>query len=158
MAVNRKRRSGKRCGPQRALIHPVPGIAKARGIAGKHFDIGHQVVAKCGRLGWLQMRKAGHQGLGVRLGLGDQGLLQVLDLASRAFASLADPEPKIQRYLVIARPCRMQPPSRRADQLAQTRLDIHVNVFVFVTEREGARGHFRLDLRQTALDRRLVRP
>ena len=73
-------RAGQRRRAQRALVHPRPGVGEARGVAGEHLDIGHQVVAEGHRLGRLQVGEARHQGVGVRLGLGEEGALQRLDL------------------------------------------------------------------------------
>ena len=49
---------------------------EAAAVALEHLEIGQQVMAEGDRLGDLQVRKAGHDGFGVGLGLGEQGLLQ----------------------------------------------------------------------------------
>ena len=40
-----------------------------------------------------------------------------------------DPEPEIGRHLIVARARGMQPPRRRADQLGEAALHVHMDVF-----------------------------
>ena len=64
---------------------------------------------------------------------------------------LAGVEPHIQRNLVVARPPGVQPPRRRADELVQPPLDVHVQVFQRGIPRKIAGLDFLLDAAQ-ALD------
>ncbi len=109
------------------------------------------------RLGRLQVGESRHQRLGMRLGLVDQGALQVLQLADRPVAGPAHPQPEIQRHLVVARARRMQTPGRRSDELRKAGLHIHVNVFEFLPEGKGSGRQLRLDRGQALLDRGGVR-
>jgi hypothetical protein len=154
--VDGEGRAGQGRGAQRALVHPRPGVGEAAGVAAEHLHIGHHVVAEGHRLGRLQVREAGHQRVRVRLGLGQQGALQRLDLADGAVAGVTNPKAEVERHLVVARARGVQPPGRRADQLAQPRLHVHVDVFVLVAEGKGPGGDLRLDGRQPALDSFLV--
>jgi hypothetical protein len=52
-----------------------------------------------------------------------------------------DPEAEIERHLVVARACGVQPPGGRADQFGKPRLDVHVDVFELAREDES--GPFR---------------
>ena len=87
------------------------------------------MMAKRHRLRALQMREARHDRLGLGVGPLDQRQLQHLDLRQERVDGVAHIEPEIGRHLVVARTRRVQPPRRVADQLAQPRFDIHVNVF-----------------------------
>ena len=129
-AVDRKRGAGERRGAERAFVEPAPAIGKPAAVAPEHLDIGQQVMAEGHRLGDLQMRVAGHHCVGFRLGPIDQRLLQVAHREVEAVDRAAHPQPEIGRDLVVARARGMQAPRRRADQLGEPRLDVHVDVFV----------------------------
>ena len=156
MPVDREGRAGQRRGAQRTLVHPVAGVAEARGVAAEHLDIGHQVVAEGDGLGRLQVGEARHQGVGVGFGLGQQCALKGLELPRRAVARLPHPEPKVERHLVVARARRMQPPRRLADQLTQPGLHVHVDVLELLPVGEGPGLDLGLDGVQAPEDRRLV--
>ena len=100
-------------------------------------------MAEGDRLRALQMREAGHDGVGEGLGLRGQRELQGAQLAVDLVDGVAHPEAEIGRHLVVARARRVQPPGRIADQLAQARLDVHVDVFERARELEAALGDLR---------------
>ena len=103
-------------------------------------------MAERDRLRDLQMGEAGHHGVGFGLGAVDQRVLKFAHLLVDAVDCRAQPQPQISRDLVIARTRGVQAAGCRADQLGQTRLDIHVNVFLRLAEGKSAGFYFRLDL------------
>ncbi len=138
LAVDGKGRAGQGGGAQGALVHPRARVGEAAGVAAEHLHIGHQVVAECHRLGRLQVGEARHERVGVGGRAVDQGALKSAKAADRLFAGAAHPEAKIERHLVIARASGVQPSRGVSDQLGQPRLDVHVDVFELVAEREVA--------------------
>ena len=81
------------------------------------------------------MRKARHHPIRARLGLREQGFLQGGHAFDRCVQLIAHPKLEIGRDLIVARPARVQTPSRFTYDLFAARFDIHVNVF----ERGGKR-------------------
>ena len=142
-----KRGAGERGGAERAFVEAPAAIGEAAAVAPEHLDIGQQVVAERHRLGDLQMREAGHHGIGMRLGLVDQRRLQVAQRCVDAVDRVAHPQPEIGRDLVVARARGVQPPGRRPDQLGEPRLDVEVDVLVGLAEDEGAALDLGPDLR-----------
>jgi hypothetical protein len=141
---------------KRAFVHPPASVGEARGVAPEHLHIGHQVVAEGDWLGGLQVGEAGHQRLGVGLGLGQQRPLQAAQLLQRAVAGLTHPQTEVEGDLVVAAASGVQPPRHRSDQLGEPGLHVHVDVLEFVAEREGALGHLAADHLQALLDGGLV--
>ena len=137
-AVDRKGGAGQGGGAERAFVEPAPAVGKPAAIAPDHLDIGHQMMPEGDRLGDLQMGEAGHYRLGMRVGLVEQRGLDLLHRRVDALYRAADPEPEIGRDLVVARARGVQPPSRRPDQLGETRFDVQVDVLIGLAEREGA--------------------
>ena len=88
------------------------------------------MMAERDRLRDLQMREAGHHGVGMRLGLIDQRALKLAQCRVEAVDRAAHPQAEIGRDLIVARARRVQPSGRRADQLGKPRLDIQVDVLV----------------------------
>ena len=131
---------GERGGAQWALVHTRARVGKTRRVAAEHLHIGHEVVAKGHGLRRLQMGEARHQSRRMRLGFGDQRLLQCSKLGASAITGFSDPHAEIQGDLVIARAGGIKTPSRGSDELAQARLDVHVDVFILVAERDGPGG------------------
>ncbi len=86
-------------------------------------------MAEGHRLRRLEMREARHDGGGVLFRADEEGLDQALQRRGDAKTLVLDPEPEIDRHLVVARAGRVQPAGRRADQFGKTRFDIHVDVF-----------------------------
>ena len=137
-AIERKRRTGKRAGAKRAFVEPFARVGETAAVARRHLDIGEQMVAERDRLRRLQVGKSRHHRCRMfeRL-LGERAL--VCGEQPRRFVDrVTDPEPEIGRDLIVARARGMQPPRRRADQLAEPALDIHMNVFERALELELA--------------------
>ena len=151
-AIERKRGTGQRRRAQRAFIAPPAGVGEAAAVARRHLHIGEEVVAEGHRLGGLQMGEAGHHRpgmdeclLGERALVGGRARVEPVD-------GVAYPQPEIGRDLVVARARRVQPPGRRPDQLGQTRLDVHMDIFQCPLELESAALHLRKDRVQAADD------
>jgi hypothetical protein len=85
------------------------------------------------------MGEARHEGVGILFGAGQKGILKRAQLPDGVIDLIANPQTEIRRHLVVARPGGMQAPSDRSNQFAQTRFDIHVDVFEFSPEWEGPR-------------------
>jgi len=69
---------------------------------------------------------------------------------------IAHPQPEIGRHLVVARARRVQSPAGIADALDQARLDVHVDVFQRLGEREFFPADLGRDVPEPALDRGCV--
>ena len=130
--------AGQRRGAERRFVDPPPRVGKPRPVAPEHGGIGQHVVPEGHRLGRLQVGEAGHDRIGMGLGLVDQGRLQVLQVGVQAVDGVAHPEAQVRRDLVVARARGVQPAGRRADQFGEPRLDIHVYVFQRRAEFEAA--------------------
>ena len=129
VSVNGKGRSGQSGGAQRALIHPRARIAHPRQIPAKHLHISHYVMAPCDRLRHLQMSKSWHHPIGTGLRLGEARSQESDEPLLCRVQLIADPKPKISGHLIIPATSRMQPTRRFPDNVLQSRLNIHVNVF-----------------------------
>ena len=97
------------------------------------------------RLGGLQMGEARHYRRRMLLGAVDQGGLKPAHFGLAPGQCVAHPEAEIRRHLVVARTRRMQTASGGADQFAEARFDIHVDVFQFSFEDEPSVGNFIFD-------------
>ena len=86
-------------------------------------------MAERNGLGRLQMGEAGHDRAGIGLGLLGERQLQRSDLAVERLDRGPDIEPEIDRNLIVARARRVQPPGRRAEEIGEPGLDIHMDVF-----------------------------
>ena len=114
------------------------GIGEAAAVAGQHLDIGQQMVAEGDGLRGLQMGEAGHRVGGVLGGAVGQGAHHVGDLRVEPVDRVAHPEAEIGGDLVVAAARGVQALAGLADALGQPRLDVHVDVFEVVDEREAA--------------------
>ncbi len=136
-----KRRAGERRGAERIFVQPLARIGKAAAVARRHLDVGEQMMAERHRLRGLQMREARHDGRGVRQRLfGERALIageRRVDVVDR----VAHPELEVGRDLVVARARGVQPPRRRADQVGEPRLHVHMDVLERPLEAELARVH-----------------
>ena len=133
VAIDRIGRARQRRRPERALVEPPARVAQPAAVASQHLHIGQQMMAERHRLRALQMGEARHDRFGLGIGPFDQRQLQHLDLRQQRIDRIAHIESEIRRHLVVARARRMQASGRIADQLAQPRFHVHVDVF------EGAR-------------------
>ena len=77
----------------------------------------------------LQMRKARHHPISPRARLLQKCLHQRLDTCDGPIGLIADPKAKVSRHLVIAAAARVQTPRRLTNDLLQTLLNIHMNIF-----------------------------
>ena len=137
LAIDRIGRAGERRRAERGFVEPLARIGEPAAVAPEHFDIGEEVMAERHRLRALQMRETGHDGFGFLVGALDKGELQRLDLGQKRIGGIADIEAKIGRHLVVARAGGVEAPGGVADQLAQPRLDVHMDVFEAARKREG---------------------
>ena len=95
----------------------------------------------------LQMRVAGNEHVGIFLAERDEGALQIGNFAEQQNDFIAQPEPHVERDLVVARAGGVQ---FRAggNALGQFGLDVHVDVFELGLPLEFAGGDFLADLIQ----------
>ena len=105
------------------------------------------MVAERHRLRALHVREARHHVGGMRQRLLGEHLLQPGDLADQLVDRVADPEPEIERDLVVARARGVQPPRRRPDEAGEPRLDVHMDIFQRAIEGEVALLDFATDRR-----------
>jgi hypothetical protein len=111
------------------------------------------MVAEGHRLGRLQVGVAGHQHVGMRLGLVDQRALQVHDRGVDRVDRASEPQPEIGHHLVVAAACGVQPAGRLAHQFLEAGLHIHVDVLELGLEGEAAVGDLALDRAEPVEDR-----
>ena len=117
--VDGKAGAGERAGAERAFVQAAAAIGEASAVARQHLDIGQQMMAEGDGLGDLKMGEARHDGRRMLLGPIEEGLGQLDELGVEPVDGLAQPEAEIHRHLIVARAGGMEPPGRRADQLAQ---------------------------------------
>src|SRR5205814_5170618 len=134
VAVDRKSGAGERGGAERGFIEAAAAVGEAATVAPEHLDIGHQMVAESHWLRDLQMRKAGHDAIGMCLGLTEKRALTFPERGIEAVDCVANPETKIGRRLIVARLSGVYAARGRPDQLGEPRLDIEVDVLVLVAE------------------------
>ena len=96
-------------------------------------------------LGRLQVGVARHDGLGVGLGLIEQGGLQRPQGRVQGVDLVAHPEAQVGGHLVVARARRVQAAGGLADQHLEARLDVHVDVLERRLEDEVAGLDFSQD-------------
>ena len=69
----------------------------------QHFKPGHHVMTECDRLGYLHMRHAGHDRIRLAFGEADQCLHDPVQQHTNGVDLVAQVQPKVSGYLVIAR-------------------------------------------------------
>ncbi len=137
-------RQGRR--PQGQDIDPLAGIGQARGIAAEHFDIGHAVMAEGDGLRYLQVRKAGQQGVGFPLCQVDENRLQLAQQGKQTIDGAAGIEAHVGSDLVVTRTPGVQLFAGIANESDQAAFDVHVDVFEAIAESEMAAFDLRADL------------
>ena len=90
-------------------------------------------------LGALQVRVAGHDRLGVGLGLQEKSVLKRAKPRYDVVDGFPQKEAYVEGYLVVTGTCGVKPSCRLADERGQPGLDVHVNVFQLFTKREEPR-------------------
>ena len=102
-AVERQGGAGNRAAAERADVHARVAIPEPLAIAFEHLDVGEQVMREIDGLGALQVRVAGNDDVGVVLAERDERALQAGDFAEQRGDFVAQPEPHVERDLVVAR-------------------------------------------------------
>ena len=97
-------------------------------IARQHLDVGKEVVRQIDRLRALQMRVAGNDDIHVLFAQLNQGALERAKFPGDLQDFLSQPEPQIQRDLIVARAPGMQLRAR-GHAARQLRFEVHVDVF-----------------------------
>ena len=140
-AIQRQGRTGQRAAAERADVGAGITVQEPALVAFQHFDISQQMMRQINRLGALQMGVAGDDDIGVFLTEFDQRRLQALNGRLQDHDFLAQPQPHVERDLVIAGAAGVQfGPGRFA--AGQGVLDIHVDIFQFLPPNEFARDNF----------------
>ena len=130
-AVDRKRRSRQRAGPQRQNIDPFQRFAKALAVALEHIVVGKQMMREQHRLRPLQVRVSRHDHIEMSF-----RRTRRARAAERSKPSMTNStssrkiQPHVERDLIVAAARRVQLAAGRADLFGQTPLDIHMDVFV----------------------------
>ena len=153
VAVDRKRGAGERSRAERTFVEALARVLEPSRVAPQHLDIGHEMMAEGDRLRRLQMGEARHDNCRAVERAGRQRPLQLSDLGEDRVDRVAHPEAEIDRHLVVARACGVQPPGRRADDLGEPAFDVHMDIFQRARERERPRLDFAFDLGETLGDR-----
>jgi hypothetical protein len=116
---------------ERAAESPLGREAEPRAVAVEHLRPGEQVPAERDRLRALEVRVAGHERVGLRLGDVEHGQREGADRVQRLGAGVLDVEPHRGRDLVVARAARVDLPAH----FAELPLDRRVDVLVFLGDR-----------------------
>ena len=77
----------------------------------------------------LQMGEAGHDGLRLAFGQGDDGRLQAVDFTEDALNGSAGVKADVGCDLIVARAPGMQAFARVADAVGQAFFDVHMHIF-----------------------------
>ena len=88
-------------------------------------------------LGALQVRVAGHDRVGVGLGLREKSVLKRAKPRYGVVDGIPQKQTHVQCNLVVTGTCCVKPSCRLADELGQPALDIHVNVFEVLPKRKS---------------------
>ena len=110
-------------------------------------------MAEGHRLRHLQVREAGHDRIGVPVGLCDERALQRPHQHHDAVDFATQPQPQVGGDLVVARASGVQSLAGVADQVGQALFDVQMHVFEVEPPIELAALDLAADLRQPALDR-----
>ena len=110
------------------------------------------MVTERHRLARLEMGEAGHDGVGMLVGAGDQRILERVDPGERLVDRAAHPQLEVGRDLVVARAGGVEAARDRPDQLGQAVLDVHVDVFERGVLDQLAVGDLGGDLLQSGVD------
>ena len=128
-AVHRVGHAGECSAAEREHVGPGAGLPEALCVPAEHLEVGQHVVGEEHGLGPLEMRVARHHGVGVSFGQPDQRDAQPVDSVQDVADGLLHVQAHVDGDLVVARPRRVELPSRLADRLEQPALDVHVDVF-----------------------------
>ena len=132
---------GQGAGAERHHAGAVERELEAEDVAGKHPEIGQQVVAEVDGLGALEVGVAGHRPVLVRLGQRQQALHRRPAELDRLQRVDLDHHRHVGGDLVVAGAAGVELAGQRPDLLAEQALDRHVDVLVGVLEGEAMLGH-----------------
>ena len=147
-AIDRHRRAGQGGRSQGTDVDPPSHVGQALAVTLSHLDVGQQVVGQAEGLGPLQVRVAGDQGVGVALGLVEQGPLQAQQIAVDGIDLAPQPEAQVGAHLVVAGAARVQFLAQGTEQLNQPPLHGEVHILGLQTGIEPALGRLAAHLFQ----------
>ena len=151
--VDREARAGERCASERQPVHARAAVAKPFEIAREHRLVREQMMAEDDRLCHLQMRVAGHDGVGVPQREVDERSPQREKLVLQRIDRPPQPEPQVRGDLVVARACRVQPLACVADERREAPLDVEVDVLEIARPGELPARYLAANCLHSALDR-----
>ena len=108
LAVQRQGGTGQRAAAEGADVRAPVAVEQPALVALQHFDVGQQMMRQINRLGALQMGVAGDEHVGILPSQSDQRGLQPVDGEAQRNNFLAQPQPHVQRDLIVARAARVQ--------------------------------------------------
>jgi hypothetical protein len=88
------------------------------------------MVREAKRLGTLQMRVTGNQGVAVKVGLVKQGALKAEQILFKLVQTPPQPKPQISPHLVVTTPAGVQFFANWTKQGNQTSLNSEVHIFI----------------------------
>ena len=137
-------------------VDPLVAVMHPPNVAMKHLKVGQHVMRKENRLRPLKMGIPWHNHALVAPGQTHQGSLHPSQAGHGIGDDLAGVEAHVQGDLVVAGTSGVQPPGRRANEVVQAPLDVHVQVFESGIPREVATLDFLFDRPQSIYDGRRV--
>ena len=108
-AVERIPGPGDRARAERRDIRPAATVGQAPAIAFEHLDIREEVMGEQDGLGRLDVRRPRQDGAAFTLGQSNERALELDDRPVESIDRPPQPQPKVGRDLVVARPARMEP-------------------------------------------------
>ncbi len=156
--VGRITSPGQRAAADRRDVGALFAVGQSPCVPEKHRGVSQQMMREAHRLGPLKMCVTRHDGAGVLLRPVGQSLDQFLQKSADPRGLVLQPEPEIERDLIVPRSRGVELLAGVSDPRRELLLDEHVYVFCLRIEGEPAGYEVGEDLSQPERDRLTVGP